>query len=88
MYIMENYVNRKLSFSVLLIKQNSFRFKAIFIYFYYLFIYLFICSYRLNLLDFGKLLCQPSPTVTKLIRTVRQNVNQESIFETVGYSVG
>ena len=84
MYIMENYVNRKLSFSVLLIKQNSFRFKAIFIYFYYL----FICSYRLNLLDFDKLLCQPSPIVTKLIRTVRQNVNQESIFETVGYSVG
>ena len=87
MYIMENYVNRKLSFSVLLIKQNSFRFKAIFIYFL-LFIYLFICSYRLNLLDFAKLLCQPSPTVTQLIRTVRQNVNQESIFETVGYSVG
>ena len=83
MYIMGNYVNRKLSFSVLLIKQNSFRFKAIFIY-----LYLFICSYRLNLVDFGKLLCQPSPTVTKLIRTVRQNINQESIFETVGYSVG
>ena len=85
MYIMENYVNRKLSFSVLLIKQNRFRFKAIFIFFI---VYLFICSYRLNLLDFGKLLCQPLPTVTKLIRTVRQNVNQESIFETVGYIVG
>ena len=85
MYIMENYVNRKLSFSVLLIKQNRFRFKAIFIIFI---VYSFICSYRLNLLDFGKLLCQPSPIVTKLIRTVRQNVNQESIFETVGYSVG
>ena len=44
MYIMENYVNRKLSFSVLLIQQNSFRFKAIFIYylFIYLFIYLFV----------------------------------------------
>ena len=42
MYIMEDYVNRKLSFSVLLIKQNSFRFKVIFIYFYYLFIYLFV----------------------------------------------
>ena len=42
MYIMENYVNRKLSFSVLLIKQNRFRFKAIFIYFYCLFIYLFV----------------------------------------------
>ena len=42
MYIMENYVNRKLRFSVLLIKQNSFRFKAISIYFYYLFIYLFV----------------------------------------------
>ena len=84
MYIIENYVIRKLSFSGLLIKQNSFRFKAIFIYFYYL----FICSYRLNLLDFGKLLCKPSPSVTKLIRTVRQNVYQESIFETVGYRVG
>ena len=64
---MENYVNRKLSFSVLLIKQDSFPFKAIIIYFHYL----FICSYRLNLMDFGKLLCQPSPTVTKLLRTDR-----------------
>ena len=41
MYIMENYVNRKLSFSVLLIRQNSFRFKVVFIYFYF-FIFLFI----------------------------------------------